>query len=80
MGHRTVPIGAAAWSTLPADDSHSERVAGWDGCQVCVFLFSLRPHSLWVWFWVYCEYDPPHFKFENTIVSQMTAPMTLECT
>ena len=26
------------------------------------------------------ENDLPHFRFNNTIVSQMTAPMTLECT
>ena len=35
---------------FPADDSHCERVACWDGCQVCVFLFSWRPHSLCVGF------------------------------
>ena len=51
LGHRTVPTRASAWCTFPAADGHRERVAGRDGCQVCVFLFSLRPHSLWVWFW-----------------------------
>ena len=65
---------------VPADDGHRERVAGWDGCQVCVFLFSWRPHSLWVWFWGYCEYDPRISDSITRSFFQMTAPMTVECT